>query len=147
MHGLGHEHPTLLRTNQMKTSASQFVDRYARRMVIENAVADAIDFFHMDALSAAVPMKIDLDLQLTLMAGGPYRLLAVRVGNGRQNAKSRTLFRDFVKAPADITIENHTIDVRIGRCANNPFLLNASYNGTDVAVPWLRNRRLRISFL
>ena len=145
--GLGHERPTLLLTNQMKTSASQLVDRYARRMVIENAIADAIDFFHMDALSAAVPMKIDLDLQLTLMASGLYRLLAVRVGNGKQNAKSRTLFRDFVKAPADITIENDIINVRIGRRANNPFLLNASYNETDIAVPWLGNRRLRISFL
>lgn len=145
--GLGHERPTLLLTNQMKTSAGQLVDRYARRMVIENAIADAIDFFHMDALSAAVPMKIDLDLQLTFMASGLYRLLAVRVGNGKQNSKSRTLFRDFVKAPADIMIENDTINVRIGRRANNPFLLNASYDQTDVAVPWLRNRRLRIRFL
>ena len=145
--GLGHERPTLLLTNQMKTAASQLVDRYARRMVIENAIADAIDFFHMDALSAAVPMKIDLDLQLTLMANGLYRLLAVRVGNGKRNARSRTLFRNFVKAPADITIGNHCIDVRIRRRANNPFLLNASYDQTDIAVPWLGNRRLRISFL
>ena len=147
VHGLGHERPTILMTNQMKTSASQLVDRYARRMVIENAIADAIDFFHMDALSAAVPMKIDLDLQLSLMASGLYRLLAVRLGNGKQNAKSRTLFRNFVKAPADITITDDCINVRLGRRANNPFLLNASYNETDIAVPWLENRRLRISFL
>ena len=147
VHGLGHERPTLLLTNQMRTSASQLVDRYARRMVIENAIADAIDFFHMDALSAAVPMKVDLDLQLTLMASGLYRLLAVRLGNGKQNAKSRTLFRNFVKAPADVTINDDGIDVRLGRRANNPFLLNASFDETDVAVPWLENRRLRISFL
>ncbi len=145
--GLGHERPTLLLAEQMKTSASRLVDRYARRMVIENAIADAIDFFHMDALSAAVPMKIDLDLQLTLMAGGLYRLPAVRIGNGKRNAKPRTLFRNFVKAPADITIGKDSIDVRIGRRANNPFLLNASYDETDIAVPWLGNRRLRISFL
>ncbi len=92
-------------------------------------------------------MKIDLDLQLTLMAGGLCRLLAVRVGNGKRNAKSRALFRNFVKAPADITIGKDSIDVRIGRRANNPFLLNASYDETDIAVPWLGNRRLRISFL
>ena len=144
---LGHEQPTLLLTNQMRTSAGQLVDRYARRMVIENAIADAIDFFHMDALSAAVPMKIDLDLQLTLMASGLYRLLAVRVGNGKETARSRTLFRNFVKAPADITLEDDRIDVRIGRRANNPFLLNASYDQTDIAVPWLGDRRLRIRFL
>ncbi len=64
--GLGHEQPTLLLTHQMKTSASQVVDRYARRRVIKNA----IDFFHRDALSASVPMTIDLDLPLTLIVGG-----------------------------------------------------------------------------
>ncbi len=65
---LGHEKPTLLITNDMKTSAAKLIDRYARRMIIENNLADAIDFFHMDALSAAVPKKVDVDLQLTLMA-------------------------------------------------------------------------------
>ena len=30
--------------------------------VIENAIAESIKFFHMDALSATVPMKIDADL-------------------------------------------------------------------------------------
>ncbi len=145
--GLGCERPTLPLTDWMKTSASRPVDRYVRRMVIENAVADAIDFFRMDALSAAVPMKIDLDLQFTLMAGGLYRLPAVRVGNGKRNAKPRALFPNFVKAPADITIGKDSIDVRIGRRANNPFLLNASYDETDIAVPWLGNRWLRISFL
>jgi len=76
----GHEQPTLLLTNQRTTAVSQLIDRYARRMVIDNAIADAIDFFHMDALSAAVPMKVNLDLQRTLIAGGLYRLLAVRLG-------------------------------------------------------------------
>ena len=122
---LGHDRATLLLTNQTGTSAGQLVDRHIRRMVIENDIAGAIDFFHRDALSA---------------------LLAMRIGNGKQTAKSRTLFRNFIKAPADITIENDSIDVRIGRRANNPFLLNARYDETDIAVPWLKDRRLRISF-
>ena len=144
---LGHANPTLLLTNQAATPAGQLVDRYARRMVIENAIAEAIDLFHMDALSAAVPMKVDLDLQLTLMAGTLYRLLAVRLGNGRQDSKARTLFRDFVKAAAEIAIEEDSIIVRIGRRANNPFLLNAGYGETDIAIPWLGNRRMQIQFV
>ena len=60
--GVGHEKPTLLLTNQLGEPAGRLIDQYARRMLIENAIADAIDFFHMDALSAAVPMKIDLDI-------------------------------------------------------------------------------------
>ena len=144
---LGHDKPTLLLTHQRTTSVNQLIDRSARRMVIENAIADAIDFCHMDALSAAVPMKIDLDLQLTLIAGGLSRLLAVRLGNGKQNAKSRTLFRNFIKAPTDVTITNNRITVRLGQRAHNPFLLNADDHHTNIAVPWLHNDRLQIDFL
>jgi len=143
----GHEQPTLLLTNQRTTSINQLIDRYARRMVIDNAVADAIDFFHMDALSASVPMNVDLDLQLTLIAGSLYRLLAVRLGNGKQHAKSRTLFRAFIKAPADVTLSDDRIAVRLGRRANNPFLLNADYHQTNIAGPWLQHHRLQIDFL
>ncbi len=144
---LGHEKPTLLLTNQTKTPAGRLVDRYARRMVIENTIADAIDFFHMDALSAAVPMKVDLDRQLTLMASSLYRLLAARLGNGRETSNTRSLFRDFVRAAADICIREDGIDVVIGRRANNPFLLNAGFAQMATEVPWLDSRTLRIRFV
>ncbi len=101
---LGHDKPTMLLTNQWTSPAAQLVERYARRMVIENTLADAIDFFHMDALSSAVPMNIDVDLQLTLIESTLYRLLATRIGNGLESAKPRTLFRKLVRAGADVTI-------------------------------------------
>jgi hypothetical protein len=49
---------------------------------------------------SAVAMKVDCDLQLTPMSSSLYRLLAVRVGNGYEVAKSRHLFRDFIDATA-----------------------------------------------
>jgi len=63
---LGHEEPTILLTNQLTRTAAHLVGRYAQRMIIENSIADGIDFFHMDALSSAVAMKVNCDLQLTL---------------------------------------------------------------------------------
>ncbi len=83
---LGHEPPTLLLTNQLDRAASQLISHYAQRMLIENNIEDGIDFFHMDALSSAVAMKINCDLQLTLMASSLYRLLAVHIGNGYEIA-------------------------------------------------------------
>jgi hypothetical protein len=53
---LGHEEPTLLLTNPLTRSASHLIGRYAQRMLIENNIADGIDFFPMDALSSAVAM-------------------------------------------------------------------------------------------
>ncbi len=78
---LGRQKSTLLITIQMTKPAAQ-------RMVIENTIADAIDFFHMDALSAAMPIKINLDVQLTIMASALYCILAKRVGHGHDTAKS-----------------------------------------------------------
>ena len=143
---LGHENPTFLLTNQMRRSPAQLVGRYAQRMVIENGIADSIDFFHMDALSSAVPMKVDCDLQLTLMASSLYRLLGTQVGNGYVTAKSRHIFRDFIDAVGHVTLTEDEVIVRFQKRAHNPLLLAAGFGDRSPPVPWLGNRRLRLLF-
>jgi len=140
---LGHEEPTLLLTNQRTRSAAKLIGRYAQRMLIENNIADGIDFFHMDALSSAVAMKVNCDLQLTLMASSLYRLLATRIGHGCETAKSRHLFNDFIHAGATIALDEREVVVAFQKRAHNPLLLAADFDKTDVAVPWLGRKRLR----
>jgi hypothetical protein len=143
---LGHEEPTFLVTNQMRRAASTLIERYAQRMVIENSIADGIDFFHMDALSSAVAMKITCDLQLTLMASSLYRLLGAQVGRGYEVAKGRHIFRDFIDAVGLITLSDHEIIVQYQKRAHNPLLIAAGFGKTDVSVPWLGDKRLRLVF-
>jgi len=119
---------------------------YAKRMLIENNIADGIDFFHMDALSSAVAMKVNCDLQLTLMASSLYRLLAVRVGNGYETTKSRQLFLDFINASADITITKEAIVVKFQKRAHNPLLVAAGFDKMGIAVPWLGGKQFRFIF-
>jgi DDE family transposase len=143
---LGHEEPTLLVSNQLTRSPSRLIGRYAQRMLIENQIEDGIDFFHLDALSSAVALKINCDLLLTLMASSLYRLLAGRVGHGYETAKSRHLFRDFVNATAAVAITAEEIQVRFQRRAHNPLLIAAGFDKTDVAIPWLNKKHLRFVF-
>jgi hypothetical protein len=143
---LGHEEPTLLITNQLRRSASRLIGRYAQRMLIENNIADAIDFFHMDALSSAVAVKVDLDLQLTLMGSGLYRLLGQRIGRGYERTHSSHLFRDFVQASAVVTIGPKEIEVHFQKRAHNPLLLAAGFARPGPPIPWLGGRRLRLAF-
>ena len=143
---LGHEDPTFLLTNQMNRSARKLIQRYAQRMIIENNIADGIDFFHMDALSSTVAMKVNLDLQLTLMASSLYRLLASKLGNRYRKAKSRHIFRDFIDATATLVITQKAIIVRFQKRACNPFLIAADYENLDVPVPWLQGKRLQFAF-
>ena len=65
-------------------------------------------------------MKVNCDLQLTLMASSLYRLLAVRVGNGYETVKSRHLFLDLIDATADITITEAQVVVKFQKRAAQP---------------------------
>ena len=141
---LGHEEPTILLTNQLRRSATTLIQRYAQRMLVENAIADGIDFFHLDALSSAVALKINCDLLLTLLASSLYRLLGLRLGDGYEVAKARHLFRDFVDATATIRLTKTEIIVRFQKRAHNPLLLAAVFQQTDVPVPWLGRKHLRL---
>lgn len=142
---LGHEEPTFLLTNQLTRSASKLIQRYAQRMIIENNLADGIDFFHMDALSSAVAMKVNLDLQLTLMASSLYRLFGAKIGNGYAKAKSRHIFRDLIDATATLAITETDILVHFQKRSHNPMLLAAGFQNLAIKVPWLQNRRLQFA--
>jgi hypothetical protein len=142
----GHEKPTLLLTNQMRRSASSLIEFYARRMLIENSIADSVEFFHIDALSSAVALKINCDLQLTLMASSLYRLLGAKIGKEYTTANSSHLFRDFIEANAMVTITDNTVEVAFGKRAHSPLLLAVGFQNTETAVPWWGGRKLKISF-
>ena len=143
---LGHEEPTLLLTNDRQGSAVQVITRYAQRMVIENQIADGIEFFHMDALSSAVAMKVNCDLQLTLMASSLYRWLGTCVGRGYQTAKSQHIFGDLVDAAARVTLTDSELQVGFHRRAHHPLLVAAGFPSLATPIPWLGNRRLRLIF-
>ena len=143
---LGHEKPTLLLTNQMRRSAPKLIGRYAKRMLIENNIADGVNFFHMDALSSAVALKVNCDVQLTLMASSLYRHLGQRIGNGYETAKSQQLFLDFIDAGATLLLDERTVIVRFQKRAHNPLLVAAGFGTTDIRIPWLGNKRLQFQF-
>ena len=46
-HRFGSRGADVLLTNQMTPIAARLIERYARRMIIENSIEDGIDFFHM----------------------------------------------------------------------------------------------------
>ena len=141
---LGHDEPTLLLTNDRRTSAPKLITRYAQRMLIENALSDAVRFFHMDALSSAVGLKVDFDMTLLVIASGLYRLMAKRM-RGYADAQARQIFRDLIDTPADVIVEDEQIVVRFHRRAHLPIILASGLLDQTVTVPWWRGRTLRLT--
>jgi hypothetical protein len=140
---LGHDQPTILLTNDTST-APKLITRYAQRMLIENALSDAVRFFHMDALSSSVGLKVDFDMTLLVIASTLYRLLA-RDMRGYDQAQARQIFRDLVDMPADIVVTDKEVTVEFHRRAHLPILLASNLFKQSIAVPWWNGAKLKLS--
>lgn len=140
---LGHDEPTILLTNDRHATHAKLVTRYAQRMLIENALSDAVRFFHMDALSSAVGLKVDFDMALLVIASGLYRLLA-RHMRGYADAQARHIFRDLIDTPADVTVLDREVRVRFHRRAHLPIISASGILDSPVKVPWWGNSTLRM---
>ena len=141
---LGHDEPTILLTNQRHTPAKALLTRYAQRMLIENALSDAVRFFHIDALSSSVGLKVDFDMALLVLASGLYRLIAQRM-RGYADAQARQIFRDLIKMPADVTVSEKEVEVSFHRRAHLPILLASDLMEKRIAVPWWNGLPLRLT--
>src|SRR5262249_23019876 len=141
---LGHDEPTILLTNDTRSTAGQLIARYAKRMLIENALADAVRFFHIDALSSSVGLKVDFDMALLVLASGLYRLMANRM-RGYHDAQARQIFRDLIDMPADIAITGREVTVRFHRRAHLPIVLASDLFNKSVSVPWWKGLHLRFA--
>jgi hypothetical protein len=143
---LGHEEPTILLTNEFKIGAPALVTRYAQRMLIENGIAEAVQFFHLDALSSMVGLKVDFDLQITLMASSLYRLLAEKIGGTYGHAQAKKLFRNLLDVSATVTIEANQVVVTLDKRAHNPYLVKSRLAEEPTPMPWFGNKQLAIRF-
>ena len=141
---LGHDQPTILLTNQRHAPAKALVTRYAQRMLIENALSDAVRFFHIDALSSAVGMKVDFDMALLVLASGLYRLIARRM-RGYSDAQARQIFRDIIDMPADVEVSEKQVTVSFHRRAHLPIILASGLVEKSVPVPWWDGLPLRLT--
>lgn len=141
---LGHDLPTIIITNDTKTSCSELITRYALRMLIENSIAHAVDFFHTTALSSSVAIRIDLDVLLTIIGQATYHVFAQHL-RGYERSGAGVIFRKFIDTPAKIFISPEEIEVRLGKRANNPILFNSGFVNAPFKLPWLRNKTVRIT--
>jgi hypothetical protein len=144
VHDLGHDEPTILLTNQPSTTSKALLTRYAQRMLIENALSDAVRFFHIDALSSEEGLKVDFDMTLLVIASGLYRLIAERM-RGYADAQARQIFRDLIDMPADVTVTDQEVSVSFHRRTHLPIILASNLMEQPIKVPWWDGRPLRLT--
>jgi hypothetical protein len=143
---LGHEEPTVLLTNHRKLGPVELVTRYAQRMLIENGISEAVQFFHIDALSSMVGMKVDFDMQLTLMASSLYRMMAHRIGREYSHSQAKTVFRNLLDLSGKVEITATSVVVTLDKRAHNPYLVASGLTDRPTPMPWFGDKKLILKF-
>jgi len=138
--GLGRDEPTVIITNDHDATIRNLVTWYARRMTIEQRLAEIIRAFCADALSSTVNLNVDLDVMLCVLSQALLAALRARLP-GYGAVTPDTIQRRFLETPGQIITSGHTITVRLERRAYSPVLRKASL--PDTPVPWWDGRTVR----
>ena len=142
---IGRDEPTLLITHDLATPARDLFTRYAERMLVENELDAYIGGFHLDALTSAVPLNVDLDTTLTVVAGNLYRLLARQLPC-YEHATPDRIWRHFLDATGTLHITDTGVTRNLNLRSHHPVLIDAGYADLAIPIPWWNRRTLRFRF-
>jgi transposase len=143
--GIGRDEPTLLITHDLATPAKDLFARYAERMMVENELDAYIGGFHLDALTSGVPLNVDLDTTLTVVAGNLYRLLALKLPR-YENATPDRIWRHFLDATGTLHIDDTGVTCALNLRSHHPVLIDAGFAELQAPIPWWDGRTLRFRF-
>ena len=115
-------------------------------MLVENGIADAVQFFHLDALSSLVGLRVDRDLQITLMASSLYRLLAEKVGGLYRHAEAKTIFHQLLDVSAELSVAPERLSVTLHKRCHNPYVVASRLADEPTPMPWFGNKLLFLRF-
>lgn len=146
VNGLGRDTATLLLTNQHEMTTKQLIERYAQRWGIENQLAEQIRAFHLDSLCSQVPLAVDFDVALTVLADIIYRRFARRLHTSYHNQTPDTIRDYLINASGELRFTPSNIDIALRRRTHTPALLNADYQNLTTEIPWWNGRTLTYSF-
>jgi len=143
---LGRDQPTLILTNQQQLTPKQLIERYGQRWGIENQLAEQIRAFHLDSLCSQVPLAVDFDVTLTILADIVYRRFAHGLHTAYRNQTPDTIRDYLIDGIGELRFTPGHIEARLRRRTHTPALLEADYDSRQVEVPWWGGRTLSYSF-
>ena len=143
--GNGREKPSFLISNDLNMSLDLLVGHYARRWRVENGIAEAVKFFHLNALSSPIVVKVHFDISLTMIADTLYTMLAKKL-RGFEDCDAPTLYRHFVRGKGIINVDGRTINVMYPRRAHNPILRQVPWDSLPLRLPGLDRTKLTLKF-
>jgi len=143
--GNGHEKPAFLISNDFDAHVESLVGNYARRWRVENGIAEAVKFFHLNAMSSPILTKVHFDVALTMLADTLYTMLARKL-RGFEGCDAPKLYRHFVRGKGTVSVAHSNVIVSFPRRAHNPILRGVPWQNLPGALLAPRGGSLTFRF-
>ena len=145
MRGNGHEKPAFIISNDFDAEVESLVSDYARRWRVENGIAEAVKFFHLNAMSSPILTKVHFDIALTMVADTLYTMLARKL-RGFEDCNAPKLYHDFVRGKGTISVRGSQVTVTFPRRAHNPILRGVPWKNLPYDLPAQNGGTLALRF-
>jgi transposase len=145
MRNNGREKPAFLVTNDLEMPLDLIVGNFARRWRVEDGIAEAVKFFHLNSLSSPILIKVHFDVLMTMMADTLYTMLARKL-RGFEDCDAPKIYRHFIRGKGTIIVKDRIVDVVYPRRAHNPILRAVPWDDLPCALPGLSRTKLNLSF-
>ena len=126
----------------MDLPVDRIVRKYARRWLVEKAISEQIEFFHLNKVSSSMVIKVDFDLTMSIVTHNLYRLFARDMDRYAHRSDKR-IYQEFIKNAADIKIQGETIVVQLKKKRSLPLIMEKLEQFKDLKYPWLGNKKIR----
>jgi transposase len=139
----GRSEPTFVITNNHKMKIQEVLTVYAKRWHIENKLSELVNFFSLNALSSPIMTRIHFDILWTVIADTLYQLFTKDLSMF-EKAGAAQIFSRFIDMPGQVHYDGEGFNIRIRKRAATPLLMGMEKLKSDINVPWLENRPVRI---
>lgn len=133
--------PAIIITNDFDLPVEQLVRKYTRRWIVEKAIGEQVEFFHLNNVSSSMVIKVDFDLTMSILTHNIYRLFALEMER-YDHMSIQSIYEKFIKNAADIEIDQDTVSVILKKKRNLPLVLEKANSYPGQKYSWLDNRRI-----
>jgi len=139
--GHGKIKPAIIITNEFDLPTEQLIRKYTRRWIVEKAIGEQVEFFHLNNVSSSMVIKVDFDLTMSILTHNIYRLFALEMER-YEHMSIQSIYEKFIKNAADIEIDPNMISVSLKKKRNLPLVLEKTNLYPDQKYSWLGNRMI-----
>lgn len=138
------QEPAFIITNDFAITLKNVVIKYAKRWLVEQEIAEQIEFYHLNRLDSSIVVKVDFDLTMSILADTVYKLFSQEIP-GYENCRSEKIYRNFIKNYAQFDIqsgEDKKIEITLNKKVNLPLLYETDWFSKENEITWLDNYKL-----